>query len=310
VALAIGLHHPAFSIYPMAGGELLATVQADHITIGPGLMSFVPTPAGYHALLGTGIESVADRGTFTAYDARGAVLSRGADLEGQPRLVRLDPVGGTALLTLSGPLFAPNYQLELVSPEGVRRAAVALDREVVDIAVATDGHVLARGASAARWFDHDLAPITEWFPFAFHGSPISVFRTQLAPLADGSIALREDATWTTLFANGVAATAPAPGWLADRPGTEVFLVRGGKANAVVAMPDQATCGGGSAFELVTPAGASCGSVTLPPGAGCSQVAFGRDGTAMVLSVDLPSEGSPPVLRRQRCTWRWWPGLLR
>jgi hypothetical protein len=64
-------------------------------------------------------------------------------------------------------------------------------------------------------------------------------------------------------------------------------------------------GGGGEFELLTPSGKSCGKVALPVATGMAQVDFGRDGTAFVFTVD-----SSDTVGHQRCTYRWWPGLIR
>lgn len=85
----------------------------------------------------------------------------------------------------------------------------------------------------------------------------------------------------------------------------MWVVRGGKANAVIGAPTQAYVGGGSTVEFLTSSGEPCGSITLPAPSGAAQIDFGRDGTAFVLSV-----GQSITVGHQLCTYRWWPNFAR
>ncbi len=326
VALGIGLHHMGFDVYPMSGGTPVGSFRVDHQDTGPVYDAIAPSVIGFHAAVNTGPESVADRGDFTAYDDHGAPLTTAthgtdgtggtAGLDGDVRLLKPDPAGGgTALLTLSGPLMTPTYHVEFVDAGGHRTASTALDRAASDLAVATDGHVLvtavdgpAGTAWKARWLDHDAKPLTDWFDFQLATQPPQsgvMTYVVLEPLADGAIALREGQAWTLVFGDATARADPAPAWLSNRPGTDVFVIDGGKAMAVAASGSIAACPAANGFEVLAPAGQSCGQVALSTAAGCSHVTFGRDGTAFTLSV-----GASQTAGNQRCTYRWWPGLVR
>lgn len=320
VVIGVGLHHMAFDVYPLTGGAPLGTIRVDHQDNGPIYDAIAATGLGFHASMGTGVESVADRGDFTAYDDHGAVLTTSpihalvpdgtptgtAGLLGDVRVMKPDPFGGgTVLLTISGTLMTPTARIEVVDAGGHRTAGtIVAGHDAWDIAVATDGHILAAG-SEARWFDHDAQPLTEWFQVPAVPAQPAFSRTILAPLADGSIARRVGGTWTTRFPNGAPATEDVPAWLASRSGTEVWVIRGGKAHAVIGAPTQAYVGGGNALEILTASGRSCGKVNLPAATDLAQLDVGRDGTVFAFSV-----GASQKAGNQLCTYRWWPGLVR
>jgi hypothetical protein len=320
VVLGLGLHHLSFTVRGMQGGGTLGSIQVDHQDTGPIFDAIVPTSIGFHAATGTGVESVADRGVFTAYDESGTALATSpvhvgvpdgtptgtAELLGDVRLLKPDAAtGGSVLLTLSGPLFSPTYRVEKVDVGGHRTGGAALDRVASDLAAAADGHMLVLAGGEARWFDASLAPLTEWFPLGFTAPTAPFSRTVLLPLVGGDVALRDGATWKALFRNGAAAVSPPPDWLVSRPGTEVVVVRGGRMNALVGAPTEGYAGGGTNVEFLTPAGLSCGSISLPAGPGAVQVDVGADGTAFTFAV-----GTSATPDHQLCTYRWWPALLR
>ncbi len=321
VAIGAGLHHSGFDLYPMAGGGSFGSIAVDYQDTGPVYDALVPSTIGFQGAVGTGPGSTVDRGIFAAYDDHGAQLTTSyqgagsAGLAGDARLLKLDPQGGgAALMTVSGPLQAATWNVEIVDAGGHRSAGIALDTVAWDLSVAVNGRVLVTAMSGndhswkARWLDHDAKPLTDWFPFQLTTTPptyqVATYVT-LEPLADGSIALREGDAWTLAFPNGVARCDPAPAWLATRAATEVSVVRGGKAMALTARGQTSVCGSDT-FEVVTPTGQSCGTVQLTSAASCAHVAFGRDGTAFTLSIG----SSPTSTSNQLCTYRWWPGLVR
>lgn len=263
-----------------------------------------PQPSGYHAINPGSFAA----GPFRRYDSEGHLLSEGGTLAPGLRIRSL-PGGGSAVYTLENDpqLGRTTYRLEMMDAFGGRRAAAVLDRPCVNHAVSTKSHVLVLSIDSARWFDSDARPLTPWF-----GVPASAGTldgAQLMPLADGAIALANgawptDRSWRALFVDAVPASSEVPEWLSSRPETRVFVVRGGRANAIVGSPypkrtpSASTCN--NSIELVTSSGQSCGTVTVDAMVCASTLFVGIDGT--VFSMTQSQDGL--------CSWRWWPALLR
>ncbi len=123
---------------------------------------------------------------------------------------------------------------------------------------------------------------------------------ELAPLLDGTAAVRSDGTWRRRYAPGGGSSEPLPGWLASRAGDALRIVRGGRAYALLPPPGGAAADCATSLELVSASGRTCGRVTIrEAGSACTvrSVDAGWDGTLVAQSmVDA-------------CTFRWWPGLL-
>ncbi len=123
---------------------------------------------------------------------------------------------------------------------------------------------------------------------------------ELAPLLDGSVAVRSDGTWRRSYAPGAGSSAPLPEWLATRAADAVRLAAGGRGYVLLppagaAAPDCAT-----RVELVSRGGRTCGRITVrEAGSACTvrSADQGRDGTLVVQSA------------ADACTIRWWPGLM-
>lgn len=72
--------------------------------------------------------------------------------------------------------------------------------------------------------------ITE--PFTFPETVSTFPRGILAPLSGGGLAFRLEEEWVLRFPSGEAEALPAPDWLAAHPGSDLVLVRNGKAHAL------------------------------------------------------------------------------
>lgn len=269
-----------------------------------------PQPAGYHAIFPGDVAP----GPFRRYDAEGHLVSEGGTLGGGVR-IRSAPGGGSAVATEQNDpaVGLTTYRLEVMDGSGARRGAAELGRPTVNHAVSTSGHVLVLGAAlpttddgVARWYDADARPLTPWFPVPRPAGWL--VDAQLFPLADGSIGLASGAwpvprTWRLLFRDGEAHVSGLPGWLEQRPFARAFVVRGGRANALVpvgfpeASPGPVPCA--PFVEILTPSGQSCGVVGLDAGA-CTTLFVGVEGT--VIAQARTATGA--------CRWRWWAGLLR
>ncbi|MFL5292990.1 MAG: hypothetical protein ACJ79U_15830 [Myxococcales bacterium] len=145
----------------------------------------------------------------------------------------------------------------------------------------------ASGSAAGRWFDASLSPVTDWFSLPGNGEP-----PLLRPLTGGGAALQVGGTWVATIASGKSGWTAAPPWLASRSGTDLAIVRQGRAYALIAKPGSSSPR--NRLELFTPEGEHCGAGTFP-GDGLS---LGPDGTV----IGSSGEGG--------CEIRWWPAVLR
>ncbi|WP_242333799.1 MULTISPECIES: hypothetical protein [Anaeromyxobacter] len=297
IGVGTGYKQSAYRFLDAATGAGDDTVAFQVSLLAEGF-PIAPQPHGYH--LNHGGDYLP--GLFERRDARGALLGGDGPL-GRVRQLHPVPGGGSALLTTTEGMItndrhpdgSPILRLEYVREDGSRAGAAELDRAPYQLGVARTGEALVVALDGARWFGRDAAPLTGWFPLTPPLGATSV-GDDTASLADGTVALRVSGVWTHVFAPGNAAASPAPQWLADRPGTRVYVVRGGRANAVVGP--QLACPSTAEIEILTPSGTSCGKIQLPL-EGCAWAFVGADGTAMAMSHEA-----------NVCAWRWWRGLLR
>jgi hypothetical protein len=123
---------------------------------------------------------------------------------------------------------------------------------------------------------------------------------ELAPLLDGSVAVRSDGTWRRRYAPGAGASEPLPDWLAARAGDEVRLAARGLGYVLLPSPGAAAPDCATRIELVSRGGRTCGRITVREGGSACTVRSvdrGWDGTLVVQSA------------ADACTARWWPALL-
>lgn len=153
------------------------------------------------------------------------------------------------------------------------------------------------GAAVASWFHADgtlaVQPGEEF---------IDVGGAQLAPLLDGSLALRNPSlAWTRRFAHLAAGSEGAPAWLVSRTGWRIRFTRGNQGYALFPPEGQQLANCDPALELRAPSGRLCGTISFRvEGGGCTSGALdqGWDGTV----VQQLSQGG--------CSYRWWPRLLQ
>ncbi len=123
---------------------------------------------------------------------------------------------------------------------------------------------------------------------------------ELAPLLDGSLALRSDGTWRRRYAPLASRSEPLPAWLAERDGWRYRFTRGNAGYAALQPAGEASAECTQRIDLVAPSGRLCGRVILRENAtGCTTGALdqGWDGTVVQQSGE------------DACTYRWWPRLL-
>jgi len=206
----------------------------------------------------------------------------------------LSAVGGTLILggCEKGPLTATRFddsgKASASKPIVPARAnAVGIvDTNGATLVVVWPGSAVGNdGKAAGRWFDASLSPTTDWFSLPGNGD-----RPTLRPLINGGIAMQAGGTWVATIASGKSGWSAAPGWLASRGGTDLAIVRQGRAYALVAKSGSSLPR--NRLELFTPTGDSCGAGTFP-GDGLS---LGPDGTVVGSFTS--------------CQITWWPAVLR
>jgi hypothetical protein len=288
--------------HTMAGGD-----STDHTD---------PQPSGFHV-----VTSSPGGASLRAFSSEGATSNSFtvSHSEQESYDVVTDPQGGALVATWERRAGSTQtLSFVFVDSTAVPRtpradlvSAPSSDSRFVIAGVDTQGKALLlwpEGGSSAnwvgQWVDREGAVLTP--PFTF---PVASFSrwSNLYPLAGGGLALRSEGQWVARFASGATAMQPAPAWLASRPGSSLYLIRGQQAHVLVPPPTQVV-GSGCQESLLffTSEGTACGELLLPPeGASCfkREVGVGWDGT-VIQQVDLGARSTP------RCAWRWWPGLLR
>jgi hypothetical protein len=118
------------------------------------------------------------------------------------------------------------------------------------------------GCVSGQWFDSSGTAATGPFTLftGFDGSPGTTF--DAAPLIGGGLAIRRvdagGSQWVAILGAAGTAPEPAPAWLA--PDTELAVVRGGRAYALV--PASGADGCASTADVFSPAGSRCGTIDL------------------------------------------------
>ncbi|HEY6909440.1 MAG TPA: hypothetical protein VI356_08735 [Myxococcales bacterium] len=294
---ANGIHRTTWSFFRARDGSV---VSSHAYPAGSGPTALIAQPDGF-----TGVELLAadpPRIDLHAIDAQGHDLATtSADVDA---LVP-DPAGGAVGFALTRARAAFTLRYERFDAKG-RLAASAVaatgstaapDQAVPWVAgVSTSGDTLlvfgpVDQPCSAVWLDRAGAAVSA----VFRPSPCRI--RALLPLADGSLAV--DAVDQDQNASIAAAAVPrsarfgsAPAWLAQARLRELFLLPGGRGNALRRQ------GAGAGVELFSPAGARCGEFA-PPELGSGPFVLGRDGT--LVEQDLGG---------QACTFRWYPALFR
>jgi hypothetical protein len=180
----------------------------------------------------------------------------------------------------------------------VRAAAVSTAGDALAIELGMEG--ASAGRSILHWVrpdgSHARPPADEGDSFALLGSS----ELELAPLLDGSLALRTPAGWYRRYPHLAARGEGAPAWLAARGQERFRSTRGSRGYAFFPAAGEPAADCRQAIELVAPSGRRCARLTFrEDAAGCVTGAIdqGWDGTVVQQS------GKDP------CTYRWWPGLL-
>jgi hypothetical protein len=233
---------------------------------------------------------------FARYANDGAELTRtllgGSGCNGE---AFLSAAGGAFVLggcehgPLTGSVFDENGKLSVSKTVAPKRAdAVGLvDMKGAALVVVWPGSAVGNGGKAAgRWFDASLSPTTDWFSLPGNGD-----RPMLRPLVNGGAALQAGGAWVAMLASGKSGWDAPPSWLASRSGTDLTIVRQGRAYALI--PKSGSSLPRNRLELFTPQGEHCGAGTFP-GDGLS---LGLDGTV----IGSSGEGG--------CQITWWPSVV-
>lgn len=280
---------------------------------GEAAIALLPQPRGFHVVRappgGTSLSVYSSEG-----EGLGTVPLTGSAQE--PFAVAADPRGGTLIAR-----WAPRADgtqvltFQVLEAEGSPRmepvevlSGPARTDRFVTAGVDTKGRVLLlwpeAGSAlwAGQWRKRNGKALTPLFTFP---APTTARGGQLVALAGGGLALRSEGQWRSRFPSGAAEVEPAPAWLASHPGSELILIRGRRANALV-PPPTFVAGSGCQESLLffTRDGTACGELRLPVDAGstCFQRRPGiaREGTVIQQLTRADNQ----------CAWRWWPRLLK
>ncbi|PTL81625.1 hypothetical protein [Vitiosangium sp. GDMCC 1.1324] len=276
----------------------------------------MPQKSGFH-LVGIGFGSRIVR--FSALSRTGALLAERqlVDLRlqgGGDWHAAEDPRGGSVATWIRVGAAPGTWQVvvQRFGTSGEPRTPILTAHEgtgafprFIDVGADTQGRVLVLWMETTnelhgRWLRRNQTFTSEFLVLANASSPISfdvgLRESLLSPLIGGGFALKQEDAWVAEIPSKKTTVKPAPSWLAARPGTKFFIIRGGHGYALV----MSTPGGDQGrLEILAPAGNSCGDVPLPDG-GLRQIRVGRDGT--VISKAPPTEDDV-------CTYRYWPRLL-
>ena len=278
---ALGVTRPPFGADPTVDHLAIApsgdVVRRDRVTPDP---SVAVGPRWSLGVDPAGGSAVAVRSTFVAGNHWSQVTAQRFDAAGAPRWP-----GGARALTADSPR-EPLFLGAGVSASGdllvLSQHSAFLDVTWLDPLAAAAGGSVMREPSQAVVGD-GLSHVLE-----------------LAPLLDGSVAVRADAAWRRAYAPRAAASAPLPAWLAARAEDGLRIAAGGAGYVLLPPPGRPAPDCATRVELVSAGGRTCGRVTIrESGSSCTvrSVDQGRDGTLVAQSaVDA-------------CTVRWWPSLI-
>jgi len=238
-----------------------------------------------------------------------------------------DPNGGTALAWVAQWSLSNRAELEFASFDqaGGQRAAeliiaegagegldpVLLGTTIAGNSLALYGKPFAADMIKGRWITRTGAPgepfaldISARLPEDYDATAGN--KNVLAPLLDGSLALRIGGTWVGTIESGRAELEPAPDWLANASNEELAIVAGGRGYAIFS-PDIGAGVCRQPIKLVDKSGIACRTLevaTSTSACGPGTLSVGKAGTVFAL---LPPEGRSSGYIQT--TVRRWPGLL-
>jgi hypothetical protein len=228
------------------------------------------------------------------------------------------PAGGAQVSHVSLPgdgswhLYTQRLSSSATPMDGVQQLATAFNSSVPQQTLTG----VATGGQALIAWDNGTEGRAVWTDAVGHlsGGTFSLgFRvdghTAVSPLLDGTLAFNQAGQWISTIAPGSHAVAAAPSWLSTRPGSQLFLVRGGRGHGLFTQPPQGSCQ--AHLVLFAPAGNRCGAVDLPSADanGCATTAeIGLDGTVIVQGqIQFSDSGDFPT---QSVAQRFYPQLLQ
>jgi len=264
------------------------------------------------------------------FDRAGRAVSVSNPMVGVPA-VKEAPIGG---VLYAGDFRAhdndwskpPIHQACFLNPDVSIRWCKDLASKGIVFGLGTDGGsnsiVISNGGSgkiSAEWlsaFDgRSLSKGAFTLLDSFVPGPNTWFET--APLIDGGVAVRRvdqqndssgrpytTSQWLVTVPLGATRASAAPQWLANRPNTNMAIVRSGNAYAMLPLgAPAASCG--QMIDIVAPDGTQCGSFNVGL----------ESGQCRTEDVTLAMDGTPIQLRPRdtvagSCAYRWWPSALR
>jgi hypothetical protein len=279
----------------------------------------VPLRSGFHILRFSFPNNV----TLSAHSADGQFLRQHLLSPGPIEAVDIapDPRGGVVIAWWTpGESGAWNMMLQAFDEKGRPRFA---PRTVMTVSTSEPPGILVgvdqRGRTLVLWLTAESSTWKgQWLrwdgtarstPFlaAEDPNPSDVLGSRLQPLSGEGLVLQLHSQWVRQFPSAEPTSLPAPSWLADNPGTELTLIRRGRAYVLVPPPSPIEGSGcQERLRFYTREGVACGDLTLPfGGSSCMgrQPGIGPDGTVVQqIELNIPAN--------DQCAWRWWPRLLR
>ena len=288
-------------------------------------LAWVPQPDGFIAVYNSG-PAAGSVVTLESRDREGSYLRSSASMWGSIATKQV-PSGGMLVAGVFGWTneVAKKRQVWMFSPDLAVHWTNDLAAQGAILGLGCDGSshclILTDGGSSGRitgqWLEANGNAMTPEFIVleSFEAGPDTWLET--APLIEGGVAIRRvdqqndssgrpyrTARWLASVGAGRSGVTDAPAWLKSRPDTDLAIVRGNKAYAVLPMGAPGTdCA--QKIEVLAPDGTSCGALDATIAAGqcrTEDVAISLDGT--------PIQPLPRAAGQDTCSYRWWTHALR
>jgi hypothetical protein len=173
------------------------------------------------------------------------------------------------------------------------------------------------GSIAAQWFGRDGSALTGAFMLIPQFRPGASTWFETSPISRGLAIRRTDqetptalkrSEWLLVIHSGSQRPDPAPEWLRSRPDTDLARLADGRYAMLPWGRDASPCA--QSVEILSSAGASCGTISLTMDSGkcrTRDIRRGLDGTLLQM---LPVDREDAQSLTRSCTLRFWPGALR
>jgi hypothetical protein len=174
----------------------------------------------------------------------------------------------------------------------------------LNVLVFYEGDWLFPGEQTAQWYSIDGKPLTPRFsaPVGRADCGHGCETEGIVPLIGGGFAYAEGLQWRAFFPSKAARMEPAPAWLQDYFGHELYPLgdRGYAAVPNVSLLNKYSFPCADHIDFISATGESCGTMKLESPLSCARIYVGRDGTVFQASWAEP----------EKCHLAVWDYLLR